>query len=227
MDILDLLKRRAVVGHRGYPVKELENTLPSIEAAIRSGADIVEVDVQMTADGVVVLSHDDTLERTFGVSLNVRTATWEEVRRVSRGRVPTLREALELVAERAGVFVEVKHPEDGAAVWGEVKEAGAAKWAAVISFHDEALAAAEGYKGLIYAKPPGRVVDAKRLGCHVVLPHYALATEKAVALAHKLGLYVVAWTVNDPATAAELWRRGVDGIATDDVETILRALGRK
>ncbi|AFA39849.1 Glycerophosphoryl diester phosphodiesterase [Pyrobaculum oguniense TE7] len=227
MDILDILKRRAVVGHRGYPVKELENTLPSLEAAIKSGADIVEADVQMTADGVVVLSHDDTLERTFGVFLNVRTATWEEVRRVTKGRVPSLREALELVAERAGVFVEVKHPEDAAAVWRVIKEAGAARWAAVISFHDQALAQVEGYKGLVYAKPPGRVLDAKKLKCHIVLPRYTLATEKAISLAHKLGLYVVVWTVNDPATAAELWKRGVDGIATDDVEAILKALGRK
>jgi Glycerophosphoryl diester phosphodiesterase len=78
----------------------------------------------------------------------------------------------------------------------------------------------EGYRGLLYAKPPGRVVDAKKLGCQIALPRYTLATERAIALAHRLGLYVVAWTVNDPATAAELWRRGVDGIATDDVENI-------
>ncbi|MGC9051501.1 glycerophosphodiester phosphodiesterase [Pyrobaculum sp.] len=222
MDILELLRKRVVVGHRGFPARELENTIPSIEAAVRHGADVVEVDVQTTADGVVVLSHDDTLERTFGVPLNVRTSTWDEVRRVEKGRyrVPTLREAIEAVAERAGLFVEVKHPEDAAAVQRVIREAGAGRWAAVISFHDDALKAVEGYKGLVYAKPPGRVVDAKKLGCHIALPRYPLATEKAIALAHKLGLYVVAWTVNDPTTAAELWRRGVDGVATDDVEKI-------
>jgi len=222
MDLLHLLRRRVIVGHRGFPRRELENTLPSIEAAINSGADVVEVDAQTTADGVVVLSHDDTLERTFGLPLNLRMSTWEEVRRVEKGRyrIPTLREALEVVAERAGVFVEVKHPEDADAVYREIREAGAKRWAAVISFYDEALRAVEGYKGLLYAKPPGRVVDAKRLGCQIALPRYPLATEKAIALAHKLGLYVVAWTVNEPATAAELWRRGIDGVATDDLEKI-------
>ncbi|HII48010.1 MAG: glycerophosphodiester phosphodiesterase [Pyrobaculum sp.] len=222
MDMAELLKRKAVVGHRGYPARELENTIPSIDVAIKHGADIVEVDVQVTIDGVAVLSHDDTLQRTFGSPLNVRKSTWEEVKKVARGRyrVPALREALEFVAERAGVFVEVKHPEDAAVVWRDIREAGAEKWTAVISFYDEALAKIPGYKGLIYAKPPGRVVEAKKLNCLLVLPRYTLATEKAISLAHKLGMYVVAWTVNDPTVALNLWKRGVDGIATDDLEAV-------
>ncbi|ABL88425.1 glycerophosphoryl diester phosphodiesterase [Pyrobaculum islandicum DSM 4184] len=226
MDLLEILRHRVVVGHRGFPKRELENTLPSIESAIKHGADIVEVDVQVTADGVAVLSHDDTLERTFGILLNVRRATWEEVKKVEKGRyrVPTLREALELVAERAGVFIEIKHPEDKQTVIATIREVGAQKWSAIISFHDEALEGVGLYKGLIYAKPPGRVIDAKRLGCHIVLPHYALATEKAVALAHRLGLFVVAWTINSVDLALRLWKIGVDGIATDDVESIKEGL---
>jgi glycerophosphoryl diester phosphodiesterase len=222
MDILELLRRRVVVGHRGFPRRELENTLPSIEAAINSGADVVEVDVQVTADGVPVLSHDDNLGRTFGIPLNVRSATWGEVRKVERGRyrVPTLREALELVAGRVGMFVEVKHAEDAPKVVEVIREVGAERWVAVISFHEEAVAGISLYKGLVYAKPPGRVADAKKLGCHLVLPHFRLATDKAIAFAHRLGLAVVAWTVNDETTAAQLWSAGIDGIATDDVEKI-------
>jgi glycerophosphoryl diester phosphodiesterase len=222
MDILELLRRRVVVGHRGFPRRELENTLPSIEAAINSGADVVEVDVQATADGVPVLSHDDNLGRTFGIPLNVRSATWGEVRKVERGRyrVPTLREALELVAGRVGMFVEVKHAEDAPKVVEVIREVGAERWVAVISFHEEAVAGISLYKGLVYAKPPGRVADAKKLGCRLVLPHFRLATDKAIAFAHRLGLAVVAWTVNDETTAARLWSAGIDGIATDDVEKI-------
>lgn len=131
MDILELLRQRVVVGHRGFPRRELENTLPSIEAAINSGADVVEVDVQVTADGVPVLSHDDNLGRTFGTPLNVRSATWGEVRKVERGRyrVPMLREALELVAGRVGMFVEVKHAEDAPNVVEVIREVGAERWA--------------------------------------------------------------------------------------------------
>lgn len=223
---MDFTSGRFLVGHRGYPARELENTIPSIKAALEGGAQVVEVDVQATADGVVVLSHDENLERTFGASLNVRKATWSEVKKVERGpyRVATLREALEFVGGRAGVFIEVKNPADVELVVETVREVGAERWTAVISFYDEALAKAPWYKGLIYAKPPGRALDAKSLGCHFVLPHYRLATEKAVALAHRLGMKVVAWTVNDVATAAALFERGVDGVATDRLEDIKTVL---
>jgi glycerophosphoryl diester phosphodiesterase len=75
--------------------------------------------------------------------------------------------------------------------------------------------------GLIYAKPSDGIVAAKHLGCEFVLPHYRLATEKAVAFAHRMGLLVVAWTVDDAETAAELKRRGVDGITSNYPDRIL------
>lgn len=221
--VLERLGRRAVVGHRGFPAAALENTLESFAKAVEAGADIVEMDVQVTADGVPVVVHDEDLRRVFGVGLNVRAASWGEVAAASGGRVPRLEDVLRLVDGRAGAFVEVKHPEDVGLVLDVIKGVGAAGWVAVISFHLEAVRAAAGVvpTGLVYAKPPGAVAEAKRAGCSIVLPRYNLATERAVAFAHRLGLYVVAWTVNDVETARELWRRGVDGVATDDVAAIL------
>jgi len=61
MKLLELFSKKVLVGHRGHPAKELENTLESIESAIKHGADIVEVDIQKTKDGVLVLSHDESL----------------------------------------------------------------------------------------------------------------------------------------------------------------------
>jgi len=221
--VLERLRRRAVVGHRGFPAAALENTLESFAKALEAGADIVEMDVQVTADGVPVVIHDEDLRRVFGVGLDVRKASWGEASSASGGRVPRLEDVLRLVDGRAGAFVEIKHPEDVGLVLDVIKGVGAAGWVAVISFHLEAVRAAAGVvpTGLVYAKPPGAVAEAKRAGCNIVLPRYNLATERAVAFAHRLDLYVVAWTVNDVETARELWRRGVDGIATDDVAAIL------
>ncbi|MEM4439383.1 MAG: glycerophosphodiester phosphodiesterase [Pyrobaculum sp.] len=226
--ILDFASRRFVVGHRGYPAKELENTLPSIAAALESGVDVVEVDVQTTLDNVVVLNHDETLERTFGTSINVRKSTWSQLKKVEKGRyrLTTLREALEYVAGRAGVFIEVKNPVDTELVIETVRETGAEKWTAVISFFDEVVSKVPWYKGLVYSKPLGRVIDAKNLGCHFVLPHFRLATTKAVALAHRLGLRLVAWTINDVPTAVSMLERGVDGLATDRVEDIKKVVDK-
>ena len=221
--VLEALSRKpfAVVGHRCAAGEAVENTVGALRRALEAGVDLVEVDVQVTADGVPVVLHDDNLSRVAGINLDVRRASWSEVSRVELPggeRVPRLDELLSEASGRVPVLVEVKHPEDTEVVLKTLRDY--LEWVAVISFHDQALAAASRLvpgiaTGLIYARPPGRVLDAKRLGCRIVLPKYTLATEKAVALAHKLKLKVVAWTVNDEPTATRLARLGVDAVATD------------
>lgn len=227
--VIEALSRgKALVGHRGIPSKELENTLQSVERAMQAGADIVEVDIQKTRDGVLVLSHDESLERTFGESINIRQASWEEISKVRKDqyRVARLEEVLELVGGKVGLFLEIKHPEDCLAVAKLIEEKRAKDWTALISFHIEPLEEVKGrlITGLVYSKPPGMIPEAKKSGCSIVLPKYMLATQKAVDFAHKLRLFVVAWTVNDPNKALELFDRGVDGIATDDLDAIKKTL---
>ncbi len=228
MLVLELLSKRAIVGHRGVPALELENTIPSIEKAIQLGADIVEVDVQKTADGVLVLSHDESLSRTFGVNVNVREKSWSELKGIKKNgySIARLEEAFEAVGGKAGMFVEIKHPEDTEEVLKLIESIKVKDWVAVISFHLEVVEELKGRltTGLVYWRPPGMIPQAKKAGCSIVLPKYMLATQKAVSFAHRLKLYVVAWTVNDPEKAEELWNRGVDGIATDDVR-ILKGAG--
>jgi glycerophosphoryl diester phosphodiesterase len=219
--VLEALSRKAVVGHRGFPRRRPENTIASFVAAVEAGADIIEMDVWKTADDVVVVIHDGAVTTPDGV-LKVKEARWRELSgyRVDGEPIPTLEGALQAVAGRAGVFVEVKDPEAAGLVGDVLRRVGAASWTAVISFHEEALVPLKGLVplGLIYAKPPGRIADARRLGLDLVLPHYRLATARAVDFAHRMGLKVVAWTVNDGRTMEGLWSRGVDGIASDDVE---------
>ena len=228
MKLLELFSKKVLVGHRGHPAKELETTLESIESAIKHGADIVEVDIQKTKDGVLVLSHDESLEKTYGVSKNIRESLWEDLKGVHKDgyRLARLDDALDLVKGRVGMFLEIKHPEDTRDVLKLLEEKKASDWTALISFYPEALEIAKGKvaTGLVYAKPPGMIPEAKKLGCSLVLPKYSLATQKAVDFAHKLKLKVVAWTVNDVNKAKELFERGVDAIATDDVLALRQAV---
>ncbi|MCS7262190.1 MAG: glycerophosphodiester phosphodiesterase [Aquificaceae bacterium] len=226
MLVLNKLSKGALIGHRGLPAQAKENTLQSVQRALEAGADIVEVDIQRTKDGVLVLSHDENLKRVFGVDVNLRDASWEELKELTGGELPRLEEVLELVAGRAGLFLEVKHPEDALPALEQVNQRRAQDWVAIISFHPEAVEPLKGkvVTGLVYAKPPGLIPEAKELGCSLVLPRYNLATQKAVDFAHRLRLFVVAWTVNDPEKAKELFQRGVDGVATDDVENLKGAL---
>lgn len=98
----DASPRPLAVAHRGDPYRFRENTLPSVAAAIQAGADAVEVDVQLTRDGVPVLLHDPTLKRLWGLDRPVRALTAERLaaQRFEGGqRVPALAEALGLLAE--------------------------------------------------------------------------------------------------------------------------------
>lgn len=220
MSIFDNLDR-FLVGHRGIPELELENTLQSIQKAIELGARVVEVDLQKTKDGVLVLSHDDNLKRTFGVDINIRETDWENLKKVEKDgySLARLEEALELVSGRVGMFLEIKHPEDSKKVLEIVESLKAQDWTAIISFYPQTLEEVKGKitTGLVYSKPPGMIPEAKKLGCRFVLPKYPLATQKAIDFAHRLKLKVVAWTVNEPQKAKELFERGVDGVATDNV----------
>lgn len=119
-----------VVAHRGASAYTPENTLAAVREGIRLGADLVEVDVQRSRDGVLVLVHDTTLARTTDVEQvfpdrapwRVGDFTFAEMQRLDAGSwkapsfagepIPTLREAvLELRRSRAGLLLEVKAPE--------------------------------------------------------------------------------------------------------------------
>ena len=95
----------AVIAHRGASAAWPENTLSAFEAAVRAGADMVELDVRLTADGALVVMHDADVARTTGGHGLVCELTLAEVRAL---HVPTLRDALDLLQGRAGAEIEIK-----------------------------------------------------------------------------------------------------------------------
>lgn len=75
--------RTLILGHRGYPLVEIENTIASYKSAINNGADGIELDVRVTKDNHLVVSHDNSLKRVFGVDLKVEDAPLEKIKEVS------------------------------------------------------------------------------------------------------------------------------------------------
>src|SRR5207245_2747006 len=127
-------RRSRVVGHRGAAARAPENTLASLERGTRDGADEVELDVQRTGDGVPVLMHDGTLDRTTSGSGVLRERTWAEVRSLDAGtyfapefsgaRIPSLAEVCSWAkGASAGLSIELKQPWPGE---GEPMDAGLA-----------------------------------------------------------------------------------------------------
>ena len=102
-----------LIAHRGYAARYPENTLPAVEAALRAGACYVEVDVQLSADGVPVLLHDANLERTAGIDADIFDLTLEQAERVrvnEDATIPSLAALVELLRgwPRVTAFIEIK-----------------------------------------------------------------------------------------------------------------------
>ena len=219
------VKPFAVVGHRGAGGELPENTLKAFERGIAAGADVVECDVRETADGKLVVVHDPDFKRVAGVDARVKELTLKEIKERIRVAgtepVPTLREVVETVNGRCGLFVEIKEPETTEKVVEEVLSLSEnPEWIALISFYPEALKRVKEIEGelttgLIYSRPPGGIVTAREVGAEIVLPRWPLATEKAVRFAHRLKEVVVAWLIDDERSFERALKNGVDAMATD------------
>ena len=107
------------ISHRGEHLHHPENTVPAFEEAIRVGADFIEVDVQTTADGKLVLSHDGTVDRCTNGHGKVSEMTFEQLEALDAGiksgpefagtRIPTFDQVLDLARGKIGVYVDVKN----------------------------------------------------------------------------------------------------------------------
>jgi glycerophosphoryl diester phosphodiesterase len=224
------IKPFSIIGHRGAAGRLPENTLKSINYAVNVGVDIVEVDVRATRDNVLVVFHDADFKRLADVDVPVRSVEYSWIKSsilINGEHVPLLEEVIDVVKDKVGLFIEIKEPDTTKGVIELVRSSGIIEQVAIISFYDEALITAKRLEprivtGLIYAQPPGRVIDAVKLGAKIVLPQYKIASEKSINLAHKYNLRVVAWTINSRVEALRLVRAGVDGIATDLPDELIK-----
>lgn len=111
------MKNLSIIAHRGFSAKYPENTLLAFQKAVELGVDFIELDVQETADGEVVVIHDKTVDRTTDGKGFVKELKYEEIRKLDAGKwkgrfealkVPTFDEVLRLVAGRIRLRVEMK-----------------------------------------------------------------------------------------------------------------------
>lgn len=217
------------IGHRGAPREYPENTLPAFEGAIERGADAIELDVHVTADGVPVVHHDPELRPNAGRAATRPLAdmTWEEVRRIDLApgvTIPSLHQVLTTVGDRAMVYVELKGSDSERATLDLITESPAR--CAVHSFDHAAITRAARLapavrRGILFDAYPDDIDAAMRDTAALdVWPEWKLIDATLVERVHARGGRVIAWTVNTTAVAEQLIRLGVDGLCGDDVRLL-------
>jgi len=222
--------RPLVVAHRGGAREAPENTLAAFAHAVACGADGVEIDVRLSADGVAVVFHDDDLGRFDRSAARVDATGARELVRLDLGarrrrfrgeRIPTLGEALAVVAPLALVNLELKPAGDAdrlaAAVAAELMGSSLAPRVVVTSFAPRALSALAALRpdlalGRALETPP---TDDGWLAWPVVSLSLALARAGYAARARAAGRRVLVWTENDPRRLAGWRRLGVAAVITD------------
>ena len=220
------------IGHRGARGHEPENTLRSVRRALDLGAHGIEIDVWFV-DGELVVIHDATLDRTTSGRGDLSRKSFAELRALDAGqgeRIPTLREVFETVDRRAFINIELKGRRTagpvGALIAEFVEQRG---WRyedfVVSSFHRAELRAMSDPRipiALLLTRPTRlSMLSARSVRARFVNPALRYVTRRFVEDAHRRGLRVFVYTVNEPADIARMREWGVDGVFTDYPERAL------
>jgi glycerophosphoryl diester phosphodiesterase len=222
-----------IIAHRGASRERPENSVAAFVRAIELGADGIELDVHLSADGTLIVHHDATLHvprLPDAAPLAIASLTVERLAsfRIDGEPIPTLAEVLDAIGGRATVYCELKGPGTAAGAVELLRPLGGR--AAVHSFDHRQVADA---RRLAPALARG-VLEASR---HVV-PTDTLASvaardlwetaemidQELIEAAHAIGGRVIAWTVDDETTMRRLAAMGVDGLCTNDVTLCRRTL---
>ena len=230
-----------IAAHRGDAVRAPENTLSAIESALFHGATMVEMDVQRTKDGVLVLHHDTSLIRMAGVPEPVSFYTYEELRAFDVGksfslelsgeRIPTLKEALLLVKGRGGVLLDVKVEEEEEETAKEIleilEELEMKEHTYIQSFQYDFLRAIRAMDeeiqlGQIMYAALGRL---EGLSVDFYTVRSSMLTKNLIRRAHEAGRGVFVWVIETEEDLKNVLSYNVDGIITKDVAMTSEVLG--
>ncbi|MFT4571139.1 MAG: glycerophosphoryl diester phosphodiesterase [Hyphomicrobiaceae bacterium] len=231
------------IGHRGAAGHAPENTLSSFLEAVALGADGVELDVQLSADGAVMVFHDDHLDRVTNAKGLLAEQSLDVLSRVDAGswfhprfrdqHVPTLGEVLSVLAGSGVVNVELKYgPEMPAlveATLAVVSACDAMESVVFSSFDHRALnylrqCAPSARIGVLltYGREEKSLAVAERLGAVNIHPPTISVSREFVELAHRAGCDVWVWTANERKEIRRLIAAGVDGIISDYPERVIQ-----
>lgn len=229
-----------ITAHRGYSARAPENTLPAFQYAVECGkADFVELDVQETADGILVLVHDANLKRCTGRNVKVSDLIYDELSVLDASRdyrgpgvsdfsgvkIPTLQEVMELCKGKIGMNIEVKGttPHLTEKVVEIIKEQGMEEECVISSSRYSVLKKVKELEpdlecGYIMSVGAGSYYDLPAADFFSIEAEFV--TREIVNELHLRGKKIHVWTVNQTKLLEKMLQLGVDNIITDEPERI-------
>lgn len=221
-----------IIAHRGASGKAPENTMVAIRHAIDDGTDWIEIDVQETADGKIVVIHDSDLMQIAGVDLKIWQGSLNQIQQIDVGswfnedfsaaRVPTLEEVLAEARGKCRMIIELKYyghdQELEQRVVDIVEQTDMVAHVAIMSLWDEGIERFRALRpkwpvGLLSSKTIGKISS---LDVSFLAINMASAKPAFIRRIQSSGKQVFVWTVNDQASMARMMALGVDGIITNE-----------
>lgn len=235
-------ERTQVIAHRAGAALAPENTLAAFEKTLTTGACAAEIDIRMTRDGVLVVAHDDSLERTTGVKRNIHEIRCEEIQGLDAGswyagdfageRIPTLKEMMTAAQGKIGLMIELKCAGDGQ----ELVE----KTVNLIQSMDmeqECMIACTDLSLLQQSKSLNQKLITVYIGEELpqdlrkldYVDEYSIQltglSEETVSRVRAAGKEVYSWTVNTTGEISRALELGVDGLVTDNPRLAMELIG--
>jgi glycerophosphoryl diester phosphodiesterase len=220
--------------HRGGASEAPENTMPAFEHAVRLGYRYLETDAHVTADGVLVAFHDDRLDRVTDGTGVIAELPWSAVQQArvdGREPIPLLEDLLTAWPD-VRVNIDPKHDAAAEPLAAAIVRTGSVDRVCIGAFSDRRIAVVKALVGPALCTSMGPREVAQLVSASRGLPgggrlrspcaqvpvnqgRVALVTRRFVEAAHRLGIQVHVWTIDDRAEMARLLDLGVDGIMTD------------
>ena len=247
--MLNTLIPPVIFAHRGASAHAPENTLAAFELAVEQGADGIELDVKLSADGHVVVIHDASVDRTTGSGGRVKDMTLAQLQALGAGgffsedfrgeKIPTLEDVFDAVGNKTFINVELTNynsPRDHLveSVCMLVKQFGLQKRVLFSSFLASNLSKSRSYLPNV---PTGLLALPGILGAwqrsfgfafgkyDALHPNIKNATQEQIYFVHRLNRRAHVWTVNEAEDMRRLFKWGVDAIFTDDPQLAVKVRG--
>ncbi|MDR2754727.1 MAG: hypothetical protein LBC20_03385 [Planctomycetaceae bacterium] len=245
-----------MLAHRGLSGLAPENTLTAFKWAVAVGADSTECDVYRTADGVLILSHDQNTKRTTGIDADITKMNIEEVRKLDAGswkgkqfageQIPTLEEYLKLLkSTKCTPIIEIKQSGTEKDIVELLAKLDMTEDVFIVSFISKSLAEVKRleprlkFAHIFSWKVEGSaesnaeafatklIAEADKAGTNMVSLYHGMISKKLVDILHEKGFYVWAWTVNDVPRMNTLLDWKLDNIGTDRADVLIEVIKQR